>query len=131
MRYSKWLGIISCIILLTACFLPWTYHADVNKVFTGFVSEKNMYGKPGKFLCFFSIASIVLFATDLIWAKRLHLFLSALFVGYVIKTYTLYAGCYNAYCPEKRIGLYLVLFSAIVILLSSIFPDTKLKKDNT
>ena len=45
MRYSRWIGLAACITLIIACFLPWTYYADIQKTFTGFFSEKNMYGK--------------------------------------------------------------------------------------
>ena len=128
MKYSKWIGLAACIILVIACFLPWCYYADLNKNFTGFFSENNMYGKPGKFLLFFSISSILLILVGKIWATRVHLFLSALFVGYAMKTYILFVSCYNAYCPEKKIGIYLMIFSTIVILVASIFPNIKLEK---
>ena len=128
MKYSKWIGFLACIILIVACFLPWTYHADLNKTFTGFFSEQNNYGKPGKFLVFFAVLSILLIWLDKFWAKRFHLFLSALFVGYAIKTFTLFVSCYNAYCPEKKSGIYLMLFSTIMILLVSIFPNISVDK---
>jgi hypothetical protein len=62
-----------------------------------------------------------------IWAKRANLFVCALGVGYAIKSYILFASCYNAYCPEKRVGLFLMLAATIIMLLASIFPDLKLK----
>ena len=130
MKYSKWIGFLVCIILIIACFLPWTYYADLNKSFTGFFSEQNNYGKPGKFLVSFGILSILLIWLDKFWAKRFHLFLSALFVGYAIKTYTLFVSCYNAYCPEKKLGIYLMLCSTIMILLVAIFPNMSVKENN-
>ena len=130
MKYSKWIGITACVILIISCFLPWTFHADINKTFTGFFSQQSMYGKPGKFLCFFGVLSMGLFLSNALGAKRLHLFVAALFVGYAIKTFTLFAGCYNAYCPEKKYGLYLMIFSSLIILVASIFPDVKLKETN-
>jgi hypothetical protein len=129
MKYSKLIGIIACIILTIACFMPWTYHADIHKTFTGFFSEKNAYGRPGRFLVFFSIVSCVLILLPKVWAKRTHIFLSALFTGFAIKSYILFTSCYNAYCPEKKMGVYLILISSIVILIISIFPDMKLVKE--
>ena len=109
--------------------------ADIDKIFTGFFSEKNAYGKPGKFLSFFAVISAILFWLPKLWAKRTQLFLSALMVGYAIKTYVLYTSCYNAYCPEKRFGIYLMMISTVAILLVSIFPsltlNTSLKKKET
>ncbi len=127
MKFSKWIGIALCIILIISCFLPWCYFADIDKTFTGFFSEKNAYGKPGKFLTFFAVISAILFWLPKLWAKRTQLFLSALMVGYAIKTYVLFTSCYNAYCPDKRFGIYLMMISTVAILLVSIFPDLKLK----
>ena len=128
MKYGKWIGTFASLLLIISCFLSWTYHADLHKNFTGFYSEQNIYGKPGKFLIFFAIASIALFLTNKLWAKRVQLFLSALFIGYAIKTFTLYASCYNAYCPEKLFGIYLMMISSLIILIASVLPGVKLEK---
>ena len=125
LKNLKWAGIAACILLIVACFLPWTYHADINKTFTGFFSEQNIYGRPGKFLTFFAVASVVLIWLPKIWAKRFHLFFAALTVGYAVKTYILFTSCYNAYCPDKKIGIYLMMGCCIVILIAAIFPDMK------
>lgn len=129
MKYSKLIGIIACLALVIACFMPWTYHADINKTFTGFFSEKNSYGKPGKFFIFFAIASCWLILLQKVWAKRAHLFLAALFVGFAIRTFILFTSCYNAYCPEKKSGIYLVLISCFIILIVSILPKMKIEKE--
>ncbi len=128
MRFNKQIGIIACILLIISCFIPWCFYADINKVFTGFISERNMYGKPGKFLTFFALASIFLIITPKVWAKRTHLFFAAITFGYAIKTYVLFTGCYNAYCPEKRLGIYLMMTSVVIILIVSIFPDMKINQ---
>lgn len=128
MKYSKWVGIAACIILIVSCFLPWTFHADLNKTFTGFFSEKNMYGKPGKFLVVFAIFSVALILLPKIWAKRSHLFLSALSFGYAVRSFILFTSCYNAYCPEKKAGIWLMIISCFTILVVSVFPDMKLNE---
>lgn len=134
MKFYKQIGIAACIVLLLSCFLPWTYHADIHKSFTGFFSEKNIYGKPGKFISFYALISMVLILTPKIWAKRAHLFFAAWMFGYAIKSYILFSSCYNAYCPEKRIGIYLMIYCCLLILILSIFPDLKInntKPSNT
>ena len=126
MKYSKWIGIAACVLLIAVCFMPWTYHADVQKNFTGFFSEKDAYGKPGKFYIFFAVVSILLLFTEKLWAKRIHIFVAGIMLAYAVKTYILYTSCYNAYCPEKKAGIYLLLVCAVVILLVAIFPDIKI-----
>jgi len=126
-KILKWIGIAACILLIISCFLPWTYYADINKTFTGFFSEQNIYGKPGKFLNFYAALSAILILLKKVWAKRVHLFLAALTFGYAIKTYILFTSCYNAYCPDKKIGIYLMMVCCVGILVAAIFPDMKLK----
>ena len=130
MKYYKWIGWCSSVLLIVSCFIPWAYYADLNKNFTGFFSEQNIYGKPAMFFIFFAIVSILLIYLDTIWAKRTHIFLAALNIGYLIKTYILFTSCYNAYCPEKKFGLYMLILSSVALMIVSIFPDMKVLKSN-
>jgi hypothetical protein len=130
MKNYKIIGLLTSALLLGSCFLPWTYYADLNKNFTGFFSEQNIYGKPGLFFAFIAIMSVFLILLDKVLAKRTHVFLCALNIGYLIKTYILFTSCYNAYCPEKKIGIYLLIASCILLLIVSLFPDVKLLNEN-
>ena len=121
-------GIIACIILLLSCFMPWAFYADIHETFTGFYSFQNQYGKPGKFLSVMAMIAFALMMLPKIWAKRANLFVCALAVGYAIKTYILFTSCYNAYCPEKKAGIFIMLLSTIIMLISSAFPDLKINK---
>ena len=121
-------GIIACIILLLSCFMPWAFYADIHETFTGFYSFQNQYGKPGKFLSVMALIAFALMMLPKIWAKRTNLFVCALAVGYAIKTYILFTSCYNAYCPEKKAGIFIMLLSTIIMLVSSAFPDLKINK---
>jgi len=121
-------GIIACIILLLSCFMPWAFYADIHETFTGFYSFQNQYGKPGKFLSLMALIAFALMMLPKIWAKRANLFVCALAVGYAIKTYILFNSCYNAYCPEKKAGIFIMLLSTIIMLVSSAFPDLKINK---
>lgn len=129
MKYYKKIGLGACGLLIISCFLPWTYYADINKTFTGFYTEQNMYGKPAMFFVFIAIVSAALIYSDKLWAKRTLIFLVALSIGYLIKTYVLYTSCYNAYCPEKRYGLYVLIFSTLLLTAVAVFPDGKIMDD--
>ncbi|HSQ43846.1 MAG TPA: hypothetical protein VLM16_02545 [Ginsengibacter sp.] len=134
MKNYKIIGWLACVLLLVSCFIPLTYYADLNKNFTCFFSEKNIYGKPGVFFVFIAVISAILIYIDKIWAKRTLIFLGALNLGYLIKTYILFTSCYNAYCPEKKIGIYLLITSCALLFIVSLFPDMKLvnqEKDKT
>ena len=122
-------GLIACVALVVTCFMPWAFYADIKETFTGFYSYQNQYGKPGKFLCLIAVIAFALMMLPKIWAKRANLFVCALGVGYAVKTFILFTSCYNAYCPEKKAGIYLMLISTVLMLLSSAFPDLKIKKE--
>ena len=123
MRIFHWLGIAACIALIVSCLLPWAYYADINQTFTGFYSFKNEYGRPGRFLVMIGSIALVFMLLPKLWAKRTNLFLCALAVGYTIKTYILFGSCYNNYCPQKLMGIYLMLISSFIMLMASIFPE--------
>jgi len=127
-RYSKWLGLAALAALVLACFLPWAFYADVNEVFTGFFSQGNVYGKPGKFLLIFgSITTLFIFLKNL-WVKRAALLLGGLNVAYAIKNFLLFGACYRGYCPDKRAGLYLMLIATIVLFITTLLPEGKVSK---
>jgi hypothetical protein len=130
MKNYKLIGFIACLVLAISCFLPWAYYPDLHKSFTGFFSEQNVYGKPGKVFLFFAIVSVVLIFIDKIWAKRTLIFLAALNIGYLIRTYIIFMTCYKAFCPQKQYGLYLLIISCIVLLAVSFFPDFKVDIKN-
>jgi hypothetical protein len=95
MKYSQWIGILAAITLVIACFIPWTYHPDVQKNFTGFFSENNQYGKPGKFFVVLAAIASVFFLIPRVWAKRWNLLFTAIIVAYSIKCFIMYTGCYG------------------------------------
>ena len=138
MRFSSILhriGLFSCILLIVSCFLPWMYYADshiateAQRTFTGFTTYQNQYGKPGKLLTLIGVIVFVFMWLPKIWAKRANLFITALGIGYAIKSYVLFAGCYNAYCPEKKAGIFIMMASMILMLIAAVFPDLKLEQE--
>jgi hypothetical protein len=126
--YSRWIALCAFLVLALACFLPWTFHADIQKTFTGFYSENNIYGKPGKFLLISGGLTALFAFIPRLWLKRTALFISGLNVAYGIKTFLMYGACYQGYCPEKKTGLFLMLISTVLLLLAAMFPAGEIKK---
>jgi hypothetical protein len=129
MKYSQWIGIAAALLLIAACFMPWAYFPDLGKDFTGFFSEKNIYGRPGKVLIFFSVVEILLFTVPRVWAKRANIFVTVLAIAFAIKSYILYTSCYGGICPDKRVGIFMVLGSAIIALLAALLPDLPVRAE--
>ncbi len=125
MKHSRIIGLIIYIALIAVCFMPWTHHADLNKDFTGFFSEKNIYGKPGKFFIIFSVISIVTMLIGKVWSRLTHLFVAGIILAYALKTYHLYTSSYNAYTPEKLPGIYLLVVLSILSFVIAMLPEEK------
>lgn len=128
MKYSQWIGIAAACLLAIACFMPWTFYPDLQKNFTGFFSENNNYGRPGKVLIGLSVISVLFYLLPKVWAKRWNFLVTALIVAFAIKSFILFSGCYRGICPEKKAGLWLMLVSSILMLIMAVIPDTKLKE---
>jgi len=126
MKYSQWIGILAGIVLAVACFLPWTFHPDLNKEFTGFFSENNAYGKPGKVFIALAVAAIAFYLVPRLWAKRCNFFIVAVTMAYSIKTFILFTGCYRGICPEKRMGVWIMLLApAVMLAMALLVPDIR------
>lgn len=129
MKNSQWLGIGAALLVIAACFMPWAYFPDLREEFTGFFSEQNRYGRPGKVLIFFCGVEIIFFLIPRVWAKRANIFVSAVCFAWGIKSYILYSGCYRGTCPERRVGIFLVLGGSLIALVASLLPDLPVKEE--
>jgi hypothetical protein len=128
MKHATWIGLAVYLLLIVVCFMPWTYHADLDKNFTGFFSEKDVYGKPGKFIIIGSLICVAMIFIKQVWAKFVHLFFAGFMLAYALKSYHLYTSSYNAYTPEKQFGIYALVLLSVFSFLVALFPDMKLKK---
>jgi hypothetical protein len=129
MKYSQWIGIAAALLLIGACFLPWAYYPDLQKEFTGFFSEGNAYGRSGKVFVFFGVVEIVLFLIPKVWAKRANILVAAMTIAFGVKSYILFTACYRGICPDKRLGIFLVLFVPFILLAATVLPDLPVKEE--
>ena len=129
MKHSQWIGIAAAVLLIAASYMPWAYFPDLGKEFTGFYSEQNRYGRPGKFLIIFSMLMIVLFLIPKIWAKRTNLFMGVITFAFAVRSFIVFGRCYRGICPERRTGIFLVVFAAAITLAAALLPDLPVKQD--
>jgi hypothetical protein len=129
MKNSQWIGIAAVVLVVVASFMPWAYFPVLQKEFTGFFSEQNRYGRPGKVLLVLSVVEIALFLIPRVWAKRTNIFVAAVGLAWGFKCFYLYTACYRGECPEKRLGLWLMLGGTIIALVAALLPDIKVRED--
>ncbi|HVY73501.1 MAG TPA: hypothetical protein VG890_01655 [Puia sp.] len=126
MKYALYTGLTATVILILSCFMSWAYYPDIQQTFTGFYSHQNNYGKPGFVMCFMAVLIFIFLLIPRLWAKRSSQVAAVFLLAYAVKTFILFASCYNGICPEKRAGLFLMLGSAILILFAALFTGIKL-----
>jgi hypothetical protein len=130
MRYMKWVGLFAVILLIVSCFLPWVIIPSKNIVVSGVESTGTNFGKPGYTHFVLSFFFIIFHFIPRLWAKRSNLLVVALNIAWAIRNYFIISMCREGDCPEKQIGLWLVLLASILILIAALFPDIKLKEEN-
>jgi hypothetical protein len=132
MKYSKWIGLFSVIIVVIACYLPWVYVPSAQLQIAGmFASGKQNFGKPGLMNIICSVGAAIFFLLPQIGAKRTNIFFCGFNIAWAIRNFILLSRCYMGDCPVKQTGLYLLMIASSVMLLMSFFPDTQIKENKT
>jgi hypothetical protein len=124
----KWMGLLALILLVVSCFLPWVIITSQNITVTGVDSTGTNFGKPGYAHFLLGFFFIIFHFIPKLWAKRWNLLIVALNIAWAIRNYFIISMCREGECPEKKIGLWLVLASSVLMLLAAFFPDIKLEE---
>ena len=125
----KWIGLLGLILLYVACFLPWVIIASQNIIVTGVDSTGTNFGKPGYAHFVLGFFFIIFHIIPKLWAKRCNLLIVALNIAWAVRNYFIISMCREGECPEKQIGLWLVIIASVLILFAALFPDIKLKEE--
>lgn len=129
MRYRKWIGFAAGVLLILACFSPWVFIVSRNITVTGIQATGTNFGKPGYFHILCAFFFLLFHLITRIWAKRTNLLVAALNAAWAIRNFFLIAACQGGECPEKKVGLYLVLLASLVMMITTFFPDMKMNSE--
>jgi hypothetical protein len=127
MRWMKWIGLMAAILLIISCFTSWVVIESRNLVISGVDATGTNFGKPGYFHFILTGLFLIFLLTPKIWAKRSNLLIGAVNIAWAIRNFIIITACHMGECPEKKSGIYLAVFASAMMLLSSFFPDIKLK----
>jgi hypothetical protein len=122
MKYSSLFGVIAALTVIATCFLPWAYIASIQTTLTGLQTPNTALGKPGLLSIIFSSISIILFIVPAVWAKRVNVFLGAFNVAWSVRNFILLGHCELGECPEKKVGIYIMLLSSVALFLMTLLP---------
>lgn len=132
LKILNWAGLAACVLLIIACFLPWAYYPVIHETFNGFNAKTfpngTFYGRPGYMIVIMALAVIILMVIPRIWAKRTNLFLSGFLLAYVLSKFHIFTSSLFDGEVEKKAGVFLIAITSSVILLSSLFPNIKIRE---
>ena len=125
MKKVKWLGLFAAALLIISSWLPWAYIESRSITITGLNSTGTNFGAPAYFHLMMVAIFIPLTLIPKLWAKRLNLFVVAINTSWMLRNILVLSICRGGDCPERKMGIYLMVFSSIVMLISALFPDMK------
>ena len=128
MRWMKWTGIFAAMVLIIVCFMPWVIIPSIGVTVTGVDATGTNFGKPGYFHFITTFFFIVFTFTQKVWAKRANLLVTALNTAWAIRNYFIITMCRGGECPEKKIGIYLIVVASVFMLASALLPDLKMDR---
>ena len=127
MRWMKWIGLLSAVLLIVSCFTPWVFIESKNITISGVDTTGTSFGKPGYFHFIMAGIYIIFTLIPRVWSQRSNLLICAFNLAWAIRNFIIISACRMGECPAKERGLYLSLLASALMLLSSFFPDIKLK----
>ena len=119
------MGLLAAVVLIISCFLPWLYINAINVTITGMETTGTSYGKPGFLHIIFSVFFIAFTLIPRLWAKRSNILVVALNIAWAMRNFFILSTCQAGECPDRKTGIYLMLISSAIMLVSALFPDMK------
>lgn len=131
MNRSQWIALASAFVLAVACFMPWAIISSANLILSGVDTTGTHFGKPA--YLHFILTGLILIGSFVSknWVKRANVFIAGINLAWAIRNFVLLGSCEAGDCPERQIGLYLILFASISLLIAAFFPKLKIPTENS
>ncbi|MFP5040057.1 hypothetical protein [Parasediminibacterium sp. JCM 36343] len=128
MKYSQLIGIITAILIIATCYLPWSIVQNPYIIIKGMDANGTDFGRPGLLNIVLCCIMIVLYAIPKLWAKRANLFIAAINMAWSFRNYLLVTTCFFGECPVKQPALFVLQGLSIITLFMSFYPKVSLKE---
>lgn len=125
-----WLGLLATIVMVIACFYPWVTIPSKNIVISGVDSGETAFGKPGYLHFVFGALYAVFLLLSKDWAQKVALFAAAFNVAWAGRNFLIISTCHAGICPEKQPAIYVVLITAILMLVFLMLVKIKVKQED-
>jgi hypothetical protein len=124
-----WLGLLATLILVIACFYPWVTIPSKNIVVSGVDATGTAFGKPGYLNFILSSIYVIFLVIPKEWARKAALFAAAFNLAWSVRNFLIISTCHAGICPERQTAIYIVLVSALVMLIALMLTKTKVRQE--
>lgn len=118
MRLKFVLAFFGIALLVTACFLPWMAIESRSITVTGLNTAGTKFGKPGYFHFLWTGIFLIFLLIPKVWAQRAAVGVAAFNIAWAIRNFLIIPMCQMGECPERKIGLFLLLVAAFVMFVA-------------
>jgi hypothetical protein len=127
MKYSRYIGAIAVLLLVTACFMPWYRLEWRNITVTGM--DAVQFGKPAYWHFIFGGFYLVFNFIPRVWAKQWNVFFAAINCAWAARNFFALAICSGGECPARQNGIWLLVAASLLMLVASLFPDIHIPRE--
>ena len=118
MRLNVLLSLLVVALLVAACFMPWMTVESKGIEITGVDTRGTSFGKPAYFHFFWAAFFLFFVFFNKVWSKRISLLFAAFNLAWALRNFLLIPACAGGECPVRKIGLYLVLASSVLLFFA-------------
>jgi hypothetical protein len=83
------------------------------------------FGKPGYFHFVWTIIYLLFLCIPKVWAQRVAVGVAAFNIAWAVRNFLVIPVCQMGECPERKMGLYLLLIAAFILFLAPVFERKK------
>lgn len=123
------LPLFTVAVLVVSCFLPWMSFKSSGLTITGIDTAGLPFGKPALFHFFNTGLFLLFFLINQAWSRIIAFAFTILNAVWAFKNFIALPACSegNIECPVRRIGLYLLLISSVVLIITGLLAPVKQK----
>ena len=117
-------------LLVIAAYQPWVWVASKNITISGMHATGTNFGRPALLNLIVSGFAGICFIMNSVMAKRANLFFCAFNLAWTVRNFIIVSICRAGECPEKKLGLYMLLAASVIMMIAALLPDLKLKEES-
>lgn len=119
------LSLLVVALLVASCFLPWMSIETRGITITGLETKGTSYGKPAYFHFFWVGLFLLFLLLNKVWSRRAAMVFAAFNFAWAVRNFLLIPACQMGECPQRRIGLYLLLLASFALLFTGLLGSVK------